>query len=130
MLLIGRLEERRELQRYSESHEPEFIGVWGVSVNTCSWRGKASGSGAQIDLVLDRRDGVVNLCEAKWVGSGEQYRIEKDYLQDLLRKREVFAQETGTSKALHITMLTPGGVAHNSCWHSIAAEITAEDLFS
>ncbi len=57
-------------------------------------------------------------------------RIEKDYLQDLLRKREVFAQETGTSKALHITMSTPGGVAHNSCWHSIAAEITAEDLFS
>ena len=114
-------------------HVPQMLkalGVWGVSVNAYSWRSKASDPGAQIDLVLDRRDGIVNICEMKWVGSGEQFRIEKDYAQRLRVKREAFALETGTQKALHLTMVTPGGVAHNAYWNDVAAQITGKELFA
>lgn len=83
-------------------HVPQILrslGVWGVSVSAQSWRSKpTSTSGAQIDLVLDRADNVVNLCEMKWVGSGMAYTIDKEYYEDLLRKVEVFAVETGTEK--------------------------------
>ena len=114
-------------------HVPQMLralGVWGVSVGAYSWRSKKSDPGAQIDLLLDRRDGIVNICEMKWVGSGEPYRIDKEYGHKLLQKRDVFAAESGTQKALHLTMVTPNGVARNAYWNDIAAEITAEDLFA
>ncbi len=113
-------------------HVPQMLralGVWGVSVGACSWHSRTSDPGAQIDLVLDRRDETVNLCEMKWVGSGEPFRIDKDYHQRLLAKREAFAHETGTDKALHLTIVTPNGVAHNAYWNDISAEIGLDDLF-
>ncbi len=113
-------------------HVPQMLralGVWGVSVNACSWRSRSTSPGAQIDLVLDRADGVANLCEMKWVSSGEEYAIVKAYSQALLRKAEAFAHETGASKALHITLVTPGGLKRNAYSGTAAAAITADDLF-
>ncbi len=114
-------------------HVPQMLralGVWGVSVNACSWRSRSADPGAQIDLVLDRADGVVNLCEMKWVGSGEAYAIDKAYSRALLSKAEAFARETGTPKALHITLVSPGGVKRNSYSGTAAAAITSDDLFA
>lgn len=46
----------------------ETLGISGVQTRVCSWRSKSSGSGAdfhegaQIDLLIDRRDETVNIC--------------------------------------------------------------------
>lgn len=114
-------------------HVPQILralGVWGVSVSAQSWRSRsASVPGVQIDLVLDRADNVVNLCEMKWVGSGAAYTIDKAYSEDLMRKAEVFAAETGTTKALHTTLVTPGGLSRNQYSGIVQSVVTAEDLF-
>lgn len=113
-------------------HVPQILhalGIWGVSVSARSWRSRRSDPGAQIDLVLDRADNVVNLCEMKWVGSGTEYALDPDYAQELRRKAEVFSAETKTTKALHITLVTPGGVKRNKYAGAVQAVVTADDLF-
>ena len=114
-------------------HVPQILralGVWGVSVSSCAWRSASADPGAQIDLVLDRADGVVNLCEMKWVKSGEEYAIGKSYSQALLRKADAFVRETGTQKAIQLTLVTPGGVKRNAYRSTISGEINADDLFA
>ena len=74
------------------------LGISGVSSNAYAWKSKKSKPGAQIDLLIDRRDDVINLCEAKY--SQEEFAIDAEYEKDLIRKREVFRKETGSLKGL------------------------------
>lgn len=115
-------------------HVPQILralGVWGVSVSARSWRSRSTdGPGAQVDLVLDRADNVVNLCEMKWVGSGVPYTIDKAYHEVLMRRVEAFAAESGTAKALHTTLVTPGGLTRNQYAGMVQSVVTAEDLFA
>ena len=99
------------------------LGISGVATDICSW----SGDGAQIDLLLDRRDQVVNLCEAKYALA--PYELTRDYAMHLLERREEFRRQTRTRKALHLTMMTTYGVKHNAYWNDIQSEVTMDDLF-
>ena len=113
-------------------HVPQILralGVWGVSVGACAWRSAQADPGAQVDLVLDRADGIVDLCEMKWVRSGEEFAIDKACSQALMRKAEAFARETVTPKAVHLVMVTPGGLKRNSYRNSVSSVVTADDLF-
>lgn len=114
-------------------HVPQMLkalGVSGVSVGVCSWRSSTAEPGAQIDLVLDRADGVVDLCEMKWVRSGEPYAIDKACSQALLCKAEAFANETNTPKTPHLILVTPGGTKRNAYQGVVSGEVTADDLFA
>lgn len=83
--------------------------------------------GVQIDILIDRSDGVVDICEMKY--SKDQYTITSDYSQELARKREVFVAATETKKAVHTVMVTAEGVVHNAEWGEIQAEVTLDNLF-
>ena len=76
----------------------QALGISGVLSNAYAWKSKKSKPGAQIDLLIDRRDDVINLCEAKY--SQEEFAIDAEYEKDLIRKREVFRKETGSLKGL------------------------------
>lgn len=111
-------------------HVPQMLralGVWGVSVEACAWKSKASAQGAQIDLILDRADGVINLCEMKF--SSGPYLIDKACDEALRTKRAVFAEETKTKKALHITMVCSEGVGETAYRWTPQSVITGDDLF-
>lgn len=102
----------------------------GVISNVCAWRSlsKEDGiKGAQIDLLLDRNDRIINLCEMKFY-SGE-YTITRAYSENLRNKKCRFIEETGTRKAVHVTLITTYGVKHNEYWKEIQSEVTADDLF-
>lgn len=89
---------------------------------------KESGAeGAQIDLVLDRRDQVINLCEMKY--SLKPYDITPIYLQKLLDRRETFREATNTNKALHLTLVTASGLKKNAQAGMIQSETVLDDLF-
>ncbi len=106
------------------------LGIAGVRANVCSWfhaPDKDVPDGAQIDLVLDRADGIVNLCEIKWC-QGE-YVLSKEECRKLLNRREVFKAATRTRKSVHITMITPNGVAESPERHFVQSELTLDDLF-
>ena len=92
-----------------------------------SWRSKNSEPGAQIDLVIDRRDHIINLCEMKY--SDNEFIITKEYDKILRNKRSVFREETRTRKTIHTTLITTYGVKHNEYWGNIQSEVTLDALF-
>jgi hypothetical protein len=104
------------------------IGVASISTETSSWRSRVSSPGAQIDLLIDRKDGVINLCEDKY--SHGVFTVTADYEKRLRNKLSVFEAETGTKKAVHLTMVTTYGVKQNRHVGLIQSEATLDDLFA
>lgn len=95
-------------------HVPQIkqaLGISGIFSQSSSWRSKDSENGAQTDLLIDRRDHVINLFEIKF--SGEPYTITKTSAQQLRHKIGVFKSETGTRKAVWLAMLTTFGLKKN-----------------
>ena len=106
------------------------LGIGGVSTKVCSWRVNADdelGAGAQIDMLIDRADNVINICEMKFADS--KYLITKDDYDSLKWKRQRFTATTRTNKSIHLTMVTFDGVATNKYSGSVQSEVTAADLF-
>ena len=104
------------------------LGVGAVRTNQAAWHSSKADPGAQIDLLIDRADGVVNLCEMKY--SSKEFAIDKSYAQTLQNKLAAFQEETKTTKAIHVTMVTASGLAHNAYWNVVQNELTADDLFT
>ncbi len=88
------------------------LGISGVLTNIYTWRSQKSDNAAQIDLVIDRRDQVVNLCEIKY--SINNFTITKSYSDNLRNKIGAFKRETKTKKSIFLTMITTYGVEKNS----------------
>ena len=106
------------------------LGIAGVLSNVYSWRKGADemSDGAQIDLLIDRKDQVINLCEMKY--SLSEYVIDAEYERKLRNKKSVFIDTTNTRKAVHLTMVTTFGIKANAHSGIVQNEITLEDLFS
>ncbi len=106
------------------------LGISGVRTSVSTWRHQADSEypkGAQIDLIIDRRDDIINLCEMKFCHG--KFLIAKKYDDELLSKRQVFKAVTGTKKAVHLTMVTTEGVERNAYWNDIQSEVTLDELF-
>lgn len=105
------------------------LGISGIQTSVSSWKSKSSKNRAQIDLVIDRRDQVINLCEAKF--SINPYSITKSYSENLRNKIGSFKQETKTRKSVFLTMITTFGLKDNSYSASLVQNsITMQDLFN
>ncbi|MBQ3657987.1 MAG: AAA family ATPase [Bacteroidales bacterium] len=84
------------------------LGISGVASTVSSWRYSGEEGGAQIDLVIDRRDDVINLCEIKF--SRTPFIITQQYADRLEERKELFRTVTKTRKSLRITMITLCGI--------------------
>lgn len=84
-------------------------------------------SGAQIDLIIERRDRVINLCKMKF--SINEYSIDKEYDHVLRNKLDTFRRMTGTKKSLQITMITTYGVKQGKYSGLIQSQVLLDDLF-
>ena len=106
------------------------LGISGVRTNVCSWftRGTENTRGAQIDLVIQRADGVTDLCEMKH--SAAVFTIDKDYAQDLENKVDAYRRLSKDKRTVHLVMVTTEGIARNSYINIIQNEITLDDLFA
>lgn len=110
------------------------MGISGINTQAYTWRSnpkklKEGEKGAQIDIVLDRADGIINIIEAKWTSNGEPYMISSLDEEDLLNKRRVFIEQTQTRKSVFLTMVTISGIKKNSHFDSIQNFFTLDDLF-
>ncbi|MDR2586048.1 MAG: ATP-binding protein [Prevotellaceae bacterium] len=103
------------------------LGILGVQTSIFAWRSEHSLLGAQIDLVIDRKDGIINLCEIKFCRT--QYAIDKDYEEKLRNKIAAFQTETKTKKAIHLLMLTTFGLQKNKYFGIAQKEVVLDDLF-
>jgi hypothetical protein len=104
------------------------LGIAGVGTTHAGWIYRGDNEGAQIDLVIDRADNCINLCEMKF--SSGDFVITKKYAEELRRKTDLFRQIAGAQKSLFLTMITSYGCKHNEYFEQIAAnEISMNDLF-
>lgn len=115
-------------------HIPQIkqkLGIQGILSNTYSWSAKSNEElglpGVQIDMLIDRSDQVVNLCEMKYATSS--YSLTKDEEMKLRNRLEVFRTTTQTTKAIHLTMITTYGLTPNIHSGIIQNEVTMDDLF-
>ncbi len=94
----------------------EGLSIAGIYTQTFSWKSTASKNsnqkGAQIDLLIDRRDHVINLCEVKF--SLTPFTITKAYAAQLQQKTSTFKAETETTKSIYLTMITTYGLKQNA----------------
>ncbi|MFN8353581.1 MAG: ATP-binding protein [Spirosomataceae bacterium] len=107
------------------------LGISGIYSDESSWRfdGTSEENGCQIDLLIDRKDNCINLCEIKFAES--EFTIDKKYAEEIHRKITVFKQKTGTRKTIFFTAISTYGLKpneHKLRW--VQNEIVLDDLFS
>jgi hypothetical protein len=103
------------------------LGISGVQTAISAWRSENSMPAAQIDLVIDRKDGIIDLCEIKFAKN--QFVIDKDYEENLRNKISAFISENKTRKAIHLLMLTTYGTAINKYYSLVQKEVILDNLF-
>lgn len=108
----------------------KVLGISGILSRSYAWKflGDDNYPGCQIDLVIDRDDHVINLCEVKF--SEHEFSIKSDYAKTLRIRRNIFKYATKTKNTCFTTMITTYGCIHNSYYlDEITNEITIDDLF-
>lgn len=103
------------------------LGISGIASDVCSWSTRGGNKGAQIDLIINRTDNVIDLCEMKY--SDSLYELTKNYIEWLKERRDLFKKETRTTKTLHLTMITSQGLANGKYTSQIQSQVTMDDLF-
>jgi len=104
------------------------LGINGMHTQASAWYGSFNNDKAQIDLLIDRKDGVINICEIKF--SNNEFLITKKYAQEIRKKIGVFVNNTNTKKAIYFTLITTYGVVKNEyALDQVQNELTINDLF-
>src|ERR1700679_2430606 len=110
----------------------QALGISGILTEHSAWYHRSADrtdSGAQIDLIVDRPDDVVNLCEMKY--SNAPFVIDKKYANTLRDRSEIFRRVTRTHKSLFITFVTVHGVSPGTyASELVASEVRADALFA
>lgn len=105
------------------------LGINGIQTHIAGWVGEADGQKAQIDLVIDRRDHVINLFEMKF--NMDDFSLEKRDEADLRRKIAIFKAATQTKKSVYLTLITSFGLRTQPGNISMAQNhLTMDDLFA
>ncbi len=113
------------------------LGISGIATATSSWRyipqkkkeeNEKIEKGTQIDMLIDRGDRIINLCEMKF--SIKPYRITDSYEQTLRDRMNIFQERTQTTKSLVYTFVTTFGIANGMGRSIVNSEVTMEDLFT
>ena len=112
----------------------QAIGIGGVLTNEYSWRyipkkqsGEKATVGTQIDLLIDRNDGIIDLCEIKY--SEDKYNITEAYREKLNKRKSIFKEATKTRKAIHTVFVTTDGLVQNAYANEIQNSVCLNDLF-
>jgi hypothetical protein len=105
------------------------VGIDGVQVEVYPWHatGDAASLGAQIDMLIDRADRVMNLCEMKFTQS--DYMISKEYDERLRNKITALQEITQDKRNVQVALVTTYGLKQNMYSGRIQRVVTLEDLF-
>lgn len=117
-------------ERVCMAHIPQIkraLGIDRIAAEYYSWRSKDSFEGAQIDLLIERADRVINLCEVKY--STGRYALTKDEEMKLRIRMGDFVEETGSKYAIFPTLITTFGVKPNTYSGIVQSEVVLSDLF-
>ena len=105
------------------------LGISGVATEESLWskRGDENSDGAQIDLIIDRRDHVVNMCEIKFYS--DEFAVDKAYHLIVERRKRLLREVIPKKSVVHSTLITTYGLKHNEYYGDFVNAITLDDLF-
>ena len=106
------------------------LGISGIISNVYSWvyiPKDTEEKGAQIDMLIDRDDNIINVCEMKF--SQGEYELTEKYDLELRNKVGTFQSKTKTRKGVSLVMITSYGLKRNAWSNGIQSQITMDDLF-
>ena len=105
------------------------LGISGVAASASAWSKREDDrEGAQIDLLISRKDNVVNMCEIKYYGG--DFTIKKDYYRKLLHRQEMLMEELSPRMAVRSTLITTYGLTRNEYSGIFTNVINLDDLFA
>ena len=121
------------------NHIPQIkakLGISGILSNSYAWSRKAftdsdgnEWEGGQIDLIIDRKDDIMNLCEMKY-SSNELFSISPKYAKDVRDRMAMFRASEKTRKDLRCTFVTVYGVKQNPNSDIVVDQVILDDLFT
>ena len=121
-------------EQVCKDHVPQIkrkLGISGVLTEVSTWSVKSDDeirqTGTQIDMLIDRKDLVVDICEIKF--SVKEYEITKDYDLKLRNKLGTFSEVTNCRKTVQLIMITTYGVKQNMYSSVFTNQVILQDLF-
>jgi len=114
-------------------HTPQImkaLRITGVPTDVGTWRyiprkNDSMDHGAQVDLLFDRADGVINLCELKY--SQDVFQVDKRYAEELKEKILIFEKNTRTRKDVFLTLVTTHGLKRNAWSEDLVHHVVTMD---
>lgn len=105
------------------------LGISGVMSELYTWKliGDDKKKGAEIDIIIKRKDRVISLCEAKFYGS--EYEIDKDYDAILRNKTDAFRISNKINETIQLVMITTFGLTKGKYNGIVNHDITMDQLF-
>jgi len=107
----------------------DTLKIGGVVTEESLWskRGDDSTDGTQIDLIIDRKDHVINMCEIKFYS--DEFVVDKAYHLVLERRKKLLREVIPVKSVVHSTLITTYGLKRNEYSGDFVSVITVDDLF-
>lgn len=126
------MEDLSGLMKVYFSHVSQIkhaLGIDGVITSESSWiiPGKGLASGAQIDLLINRDDRFISMCEMKFTSS--EFEVKKDYSIRLLERMDTVQQKIGAKKSIQSVLVTTFGLKRNEYASRFDKVVSLKDLF-
>ena len=105
------------------------LGINGITNEFLPWRyvGDSDSDGAQIDMLIDRADNMIDLCEMKF--TADEFAVSKDDDANLRHKLQTFIDKTKTKKSVNMVLITTFGLKITPYFSRFQHTITLDDLF-
>lgn len=103
------------------------LGISGVSTNEFAWSKKDDNLGAQIDMIIERKDNIVNMCELKFYN--DEFIVDKSYDKVIRNRISLLEKEISKKYSIHSTLITTFGLKYNEYSNDFTNVITIDDLF-
>ena len=104
------------------------LGISGVSTIESSWsKKKTDETGTQIDMLIERKDNIINMCEMKFYGT--EFVVDKNYDKVLRNRLDLLSEYISPKMAIHSTLITTFGLKYNEYSGNFVKVIKMDDLF-
>lgn len=105
------------------------LQIAGISSSQSAWAvsGDDRQEGTQIDLLIQRKDNVVNMCEMKFYS--EEFAVDKSYHTRLVHRMNTLVEKVSRKTVIHSTLVTTYGLAYNQYFGDFVNVVTLDDLF-
>ena len=104
------------------------LQIGGIQSTTYLWSKKDDIKGGQVDLIIERKDNIINLCEAKFIN--DEFIIDKDYHLNLMNRERLLSEEIKRKYSINQVLITTFGLKRNEYSDDFTNVIALDELFN